>query len=162
MKLLAEIAQSGSGDAVGSGAQINLIEIEIENALLGVGALDPDREDRFLRLAQIGLLARQKEVLRNLLRDGGGAFLLFLCRIVVDGAKDAAEVEAVVLIEILVFRGEERVDDHFRHCLNRNVNAPLFGKLRYKSAVACMNARNNRRLIGRKLVVVRQIFRNDP
>ena len=108
------------------------------------------------------MFARQKEVLRNLLRDGGRAFLLFLRRIVVNGAKDAAKVETVVFIEILVFRSEERVDDHFRHGLDRNINAPLFCKLRYKSAVACMNARDDGRLVGRKLVVVRQIFRNDP
>ena len=108
------------------------------------------------------MFARQKEVLRHLLRDGGRAFLLFLRHIVVEGPEDAAKVETAVLIEILVFGGEERVDDHFRHGLDRNINAPLFRKLRYKSAVARVNARNDGRFVGCKLVIVRQIFRNNP
>ncbi len=101
------------------------------------------------------MFARQEEVLGNLLRDGRRAFLLFLRNIIVDGAKDAAKVETVMLIEILVFGGKERIDDQFRHGLDWNINAPLFCELRYKSAVARLNARNDRRFVSRKLIVVR-------
>ena len=147
VKLLAEIAQSSGGDAIRARAQIDLIEVEIENVLLGIGALDPYCEDRFLRLAQIGLLACQKKVLRNLLRDGRSAFLLLLRHVVVDGAKDAPKVEAVMLVEVLIFGGEKSVDHQLRHGLHGNIDAPLLRKLGDEPAIACVNARDDRRLI---------------
>ena len=73
MHRLVEIDQRGGGDAVGAEAEIDLVEIELEDLLLGIGALDLEREQRFLDLALERDLVGQKEVLGDLLGDGRGA-----------------------------------------------------------------------------------------
>ena len=83
MQLLAEIAQAGGRHAIGARAEIDLIEIEVENLVLRERAVDANRKDRLLRLAQEGLLARKQEVLRNLLGDRGRAFPLMSGNVVV-------------------------------------------------------------------------------
>ena len=70
---LVEIDQRGRGNAVGAKAEIDLVEIELEDLLLGIGALDLEREQRFLDLALERDLVGQKEVLGDLLGDGRGA-----------------------------------------------------------------------------------------
>ena len=72
-QLLAEIVERGGGDAVRAHAEIDLVEVELEDLLLGEGALDADGEHRLLELAIELLLAGQQEVLGDLLGDGGGA-----------------------------------------------------------------------------------------
>ncbi len=70
---LVVVDQRGRGDAVGAEAEIDLVEIELEDLVLGVGALDPQREQRFLDLAVERDLVGQQEVLGDLLRDRGSA-----------------------------------------------------------------------------------------
>ena len=66
-------------------------------------------------LRSIGLVARQKEVLGHLLGDGRGADHaaagLRAAQIGDGGAQDALNVEAAMLIEILVLGGDESFDD---------------------------------------------------
>ncbi len=73
MHRLVEIDQRRGGDAVGAKPEIDFIEIELENLVLGVSALHLQREHRFLDLALERHLVGQQEVLRHLLGDGGGA-----------------------------------------------------------------------------------------
>jgi len=47
-------------DAVGALAEVDLVEVHLENLVLGVGLLDPDREDDFLEFAGDGLLVREE------------------------------------------------------------------------------------------------------
>ena len=47
--------------AIGAHAEIDLIEIELEDLLLGEGALDADGKDRLLQLALDGLVAATRE-----------------------------------------------------------------------------------------------------
>ena len=46
-----EVVEGGGRYAVGTGTQINLVEIELENPVLGESVLDPHGEDGFLDLA---------------------------------------------------------------------------------------------------------------
>ena len=48
---LVEIVERRRGDAIGAEAEEDLVEIELEDLVLGVGLLDAEREDRFLDLA---------------------------------------------------------------------------------------------------------------
>ena len=68
-----EIDQRRGGDAVGAEAEIDFVEIEFEDAVLRIGALDAHRQQGFLDLAGEGDLVGQKEVLRDLLGDRRGA-----------------------------------------------------------------------------------------
>ena len=68
-----EIDQRRGGDAVGAEAEIDFVEIEFEDLVLRIGALDPHRQQGFLDLAGERHFVGQQEVLRDLLGDGGGA-----------------------------------------------------------------------------------------
>ena len=96
--------------------RIDLVEVELEDLVLGVGALDADGEDRLLELALERALARQQEVLGDLLGDGRGALGAPVAALdlgfdeLEHGARDALEVEAAVLVEALVLGRQEGGD----------------------------------------------------
>jgi hypothetical protein len=50
---LVEIGQRSGGDAVGVQAPEDLVEIKLENPVLGIGLLDAEGEDGFLDLALV-------------------------------------------------------------------------------------------------------------
>src|SRR6185295_981154 len=70
---LAEVALRRRLDAVSAGAEIDAVEIEVEDLVLGIFPLEPYREDHLLQLALHGALLRQEQVLGELLRDGRAA-----------------------------------------------------------------------------------------
>ena len=53
---LVEIALRGGLDAVGAGAEIDPVQVELEDLLLGELGLQPDRQDQLLGLAPVGLV----------------------------------------------------------------------------------------------------------
>ena len=156
-----EIDQRRGGDAVGAEAEIDFIEIEFEDAVLRIGALDAHRQQGFLDLAGEGDLVGQKEVLRDLLGDRRGALRTLVgakvLRIRHGRARHAGEVDAAVLVEVLVLGREERVGDEFWHRLDRQIEAPLLGIFAEQRTVGRMDARHHRRLVILKLRIVRQV-----
>src|SRR5690606_32046844 len=105
-------------------------------------------------------LVAQKEILRDLLGDGRGAFGTLLAHVlqVCDRrADDAAYVDAAMLEERLVLGGDERVDDEPRHNVDGHEDAPLLGELAEQLAVAGIDPRDDRRLVIGELTVVGQI-----
>ena len=161
-----EIDQRRGGDAVGAEAEIDFVEIEFEDLVLRIGALDAHRQQGFLDLAGERHLVGQKEVLRDLLGDrrralrtAVGAVIL---RVEHRGARHAGEVDAAVLVEILVLGREERVDDEFRNRLDRQIEPALLGVFAEQRAVGGMDARHHRRLVILKLRIVRQVLGEMP
>ena len=156
-----EIDQRRCGDAVGAEAEIDFIEIEFEDAVLGIGALDAHRQQRFLDLARERHFIGQKEVLGDLLGDRRGALRTLVRAEVLHihhgRARHAREVDAAVLVEVLVLGREERVGDELWHRLDRQIEPPLLGILAEQRAVGRMDARHHRRLVILKLRIVRQV-----
>ena len=163
---LVEIEQRGGGDAVGAHAQVYFVEIELEDSLLGEGALDLHRQQGFLDLARPGQLVGEQEVLGDLLGDGGGALRAAAAAVVLDvgyaGARDAREVDAAVLVEALVLGRDEGLDDALRHRLNREIEPPLAGIFGEQRAVGGVHAGHDRRLVVLQLGIVRQVAREVP
>ena len=163
---LVPIGLRGRGDAIGAHAEIDLVEIELEDLLLGEGALDADGEDRLLQLALDRLVAGEQEVLGDLLGDGRGAdrapARLQVAHIGDHGADDALHVEAAVLVEILVLGGDEGIDDAGRDGGDRHVDAPLAREFRDQRAVIGVDAGHHRRLVFGEHLVVRQLARHFP
>ena len=62
-----EVVEGGLGHAVVARAEIDLVQIELEDALLGVGLLDAEGEDGLADLARERRLVGQQEVLGDLL-----------------------------------------------------------------------------------------------
>ena len=168
LQLLVEIAHARGRAAIGAHAEVDLVEIELENAVLRVGALDADGEDRFLDLALHRALAAQKKVLRHLLGDGRGAFdaprLAFELRFdeLEDGARDALEIDAAVFVEAPVLGRKERRDEALGDRVDRHEDAPLARVLGDERAVVRVDARHHRRLVLREALVAGEVLRDLP
>ena len=161
-----EIDQRRGRDAVGAEAEIDFVEIEFEDAVLRIGALDAHRQQGFLDLAGEGDLVGQKEVLRDLLGDRRGALRTpvgaEILRIQHGGARHAGEVDAAMLVEVLVFGREERVDDELWNRLDRQIEAALLGVFAEQRTVGRMDARHHRRFVILKLRIVGQVLGEMP
>ena len=113
---LAEIELRGRLDAEGAAAHIGAVEVELEDLVLGELALQPEREVCFLDLALERPLARQEEVLGELLGDRGAALhdaarLGIAC----DGAEGADDVDAEMVVEAAILGREHCLDDIVGH-----------------------------------------------
>ncbi|HRH85495.1 MAG TPA: hypothetical protein PLO41_01495, partial [Rubrivivax sp.] len=113
-------------DAVGPVAEEDLVQVELENLILGQLALNDVGEHHFLQLALVGLLGRQEKVARHLHGDGAAALLLFMgVGEFQHGAQHRQPVDARVLIEAIVFGGDDRLLEQGRHLLDGHRRAPL-------------------------------------
>ena len=72
-QIFSEIDLGGRREAVGALAEIDLVDVELEDLVLGQAVLDLEGEQRFVELARERLLRGQEEVARHLHGDGGGA-----------------------------------------------------------------------------------------
>src|SRR5262249_28135338 len=70
VRRLAEIAAGSKLDAPGAAAEIDGIEVELENLRLAQRLLDSRRDDHLADLALIGQIIAHQEVLDDLLGDG--------------------------------------------------------------------------------------------
>ena len=104
-------------DAPGAAAEIDGVEIELENLPLAQLAFDPRRHDHLADLALVGEIVTHQQVLRDLLGDGRAALRAAgLGKVADEGADQAALVDPLVLIEAPVLGRNEG----FLHVL-RNV-----------------------------------------
>src|SRR5262249_57158109 len=98
-----EIAARGELDAPGSAAEIDRIEIELEDLRLAQRLLDPRRDDHLADLSLVGQVLAHQQVLDDLLSDGGAALRAAGGGEVSDeGADQAALVDPLVLVEAFV------------------------------------------------------------
>ena len=74
----AEVGVRRGIDAVGSGAEVDDVEVALEDLVLGVVALDLDGQQRLLDLARERDLIVEKQPARELLRDRRGALKLLV------------------------------------------------------------------------------------
>src|SRR5439155_23629136 len=108
----AEVALLGALDAVGAIAEVDLIEVELENPVLRVLRLDCARDLRLLELADRRLLtgdAVGEDVPRELHRDRREALApTSRAEVADDRARDTLPVDAGVLVEAFVLGNDER------------------------------------------------------
>jgi hypothetical protein len=163
---LVEIKQRGGGDPVSAHAQVNFVEIKLEDLLFGIGALDAHRQQRFLDLAVDRDLVGQQEVFRHLLGDGGGPLRALVAAEVLDEhqrrARDAGNVDAAVLVEILILRRDEGVEHELGDRLNRQIEAALARVFGEQRPVRGVHAGHHRRFIILQLRIFRQALGEMP
>ena len=167
-QVLAEIGQTRRRHAIGAPAEKNLVEIKLEDAILGEILLDPVGEDRLLDLALIGALARQKEVLHHLLGDARGAAkpnvlaLKLAQRELRDRLGDGEGVDAGMGVEVLVFGADDRVLHQIRNFFNRGEQAALARIFGDDIAIGGIGPAHGRRFVFRQALRVRQIRAEPP
>ena len=111
---LVEVRLRGGLDAVGTTAEVDRVEVVLEDLVLRLLPGDLDREDDLLVLARQGEVVLAGGHLHVLLGDGG-ATAGAAGELVVHGAADADEVEAGVGVEGAVLGGEHRVANVLGH-----------------------------------------------
>ena len=142
-------------DAVRAVAEVDLIEVELENSLLVVLRLDLACDFRFLDLADDGFLARDllgEDVARELHRYGGKPLRVSVERRAQNHAGGAVPVDAGVLVEPLVFGADERFLNDLRDLVDLHQRAALETKLGDESPVSRVELRRLvRRVLGQAL-----------
>ena len=133
----AEIALRRAFDAVGAGAEIDAVEIELEDLRFAEFVFEPERQHHFLRLARDRALLGQEQILGELLGDGRAALRGAAAQHVGDQrAHDSERVDAVMRVEAAILDGDEGL---------RHVVGQLAQRHRGAAHVA---ARGERRAVG--------------
>ena len=110
LRRLAEQVPRHRLDAVDAGAQIDPIEIQLEDLRLRELRVDHDREHGLARLAPVGPLVRQEQRPRQLLRQRAPALDgLRRADVANDGAAEGNRVDAGMVVEAVVLDGDERL-----------------------------------------------------
>ena len=108
---LVEVILRGRIDAEGAAAHIGAVEIQLEDLVLGQPRFQPHRQERLLDLALDRALVGQKQVLGELLGDGGAALHDAAgARIGDQRARGAGDIDAEMLVEAPVLGREHRLD----------------------------------------------------
>src|SRR4029077_3904879 len=107
-------------DAVGAGAEIDAVEIKLENLRLAEFVLKPERERQLLQLARNRALLGQEQILGELLGNGRAALRRATPEHVVDdGAHDPPRIDAVMRMEAPVLDRDERLGHVVRQFAQR-------------------------------------------
>ena len=134
--VLVEVVERCLFDAVVRAAEIDLVQVEEEDVVLGEVLLQAHREQDLLQLPAPALLAAEEEVLHHLLGDGRGPQPLLPAERVDDGGADERErVEPGVLVEVLVLGRDHRLHQHARDLVHRHDRAALAVELPHDRAV---------------------------
>ena len=97
-------------DAVDAATQIDAVQIQLEDFFLGELGVDHQRQHRLADLAAVGLLVRQKQRARELLRERAAALdrARFL-DVAEHRASERDRIDARMPEEAVIFDGDERV-----------------------------------------------------
>src|SRR5262245_5747245 len=107
-------------------AEVDLVEVQLEDSILRVPTLEGQREHGLLELALEALVRGQEEHFGELLGDGAAALDdAPASKILIDGASDAGGVDAVMRIEAGVLRGDDGVAEPLRDLLERDEDPAL-------------------------------------
>ena len=118
----AEVAPRRRVDAVGAAAEVDAIEVELEDVGFRQPRLEPQRQRELLELAREGAVGAEIEVLGQLLRQRRAALHGSPFAQVGDRcAHHAQRVDAVVVVEALILGGDHRVGNVARQQIERHV-----------------------------------------
>src|SRR4029078_476160 len=111
-------------------AEENLVEIELENLVLGQRLFDSPRQEQLRELARVPLFGAQEEIARNLLGYRARALGFFTAaeNHVHSGAQHALPVEAGMFVKTGVLGGDEGVLQLDRNLVDLDRDAPGFAK----------------------------------
>ena len=105
-----EVSLAGFLDAVGTGAEVDGVEVESEDFFFVVGMLKLESEDYFFGFAAPVLLLGEEGVFCELLGNSGGTFFdVTFLDVDEAGSDDALPINSDVVIEAAVFHSDDRL-----------------------------------------------------
>ncbi len=114
----AEIAMRRGVDAISAGAEINPVQIDLEDLILGEAVFEPQRQQGLADLAREAALGRQEQVLGELLGDRAAALDDMAGGEIGDrGADEPDRIDAEMAIEAAVLGRDHRLGQVGRHLL---------------------------------------------
>ena len=126
--VLVEVGAGRGLHPVGALAQVDLVQVEVEDLLLGEHALDAVGENRLGQLAQVALFRGEQQAAGDLLGDGRAALAAAAGEQVVDGGPgDGPAVQAGVLPETAVLGGDKGPGQECGHLAVGDDDAELVG-----------------------------------
>ena len=150
-------------ESVISRAQINLVAVHREDLFLRVVPLDLQRQDRLFDFpVEAAVGAVQEKTAGKLHGQSAGALGdAVVSDIVPGGFEHAREIDAPVLLEMLVFGGENRVLEYLRNLAVGEQDAPLDGERADRLAVVGVEFGDDVRVVILERVDFRQVARID-
>ncbi len=147
VEALAEVGLGRGRHAIAALAKEDDVQIGLQDLLFGELMFHAVGDEDFLQLAPNALVEGQEHVPGGLHRDGAGA-LRVVARGEVDEhrAQHAAVVEAVVAVEALVFRGNERVAHRLGNVGVGDQHPTLLADLCDQLAAAAVDAHGHRQV----------------
>ena len=129
---LSEVVKRREPDAVDRAvailAEVDLVEVGLQDLVLVVVQLQQKRHHELDRLALQRALGRQEEILDELLRHRAAALEALSADEADERARDPARIDAVVGVEVAVFRREERLHQVIRHLAQAHQNPILVAR----------------------------------
>ena len=155
----AEIILGSCLHAVGAVAQINLVEIEIENVLFAEGFIDAVGENGLFNLAFVAALRGQQKTLGDLLGNGaaalndGSGLEIFKER-----SYNTEKIDAAMFVKTRILSCDEGLLQLFGNALKGYDDASLFIELGDFLIVVRKDGRDDRRMV----IFERSDFRQIP
>ncbi|MCY1516836.1 hypothetical protein D9M68_514930 [compost metagenome] len=129
LQRLAEVGLGGGGEAVGAVAQVDLVQVDLQDLVLAQLLLEPEGQHDLRGLAAERALRAQVDVARHLHRDGRGALLAPALEAGHGRAREALVVHAAVVVEARVFHGQHGVLHDLRNVGEGREVAALLAEL---------------------------------
>ena len=163
-KRLVEVGLRRRSDAVRVLPEKDLVEVKLEDLLLAQRGLHAGGEDDLLDLAFRPAIAGEQEVLHHLLRDRRCTAHIPAARLhrLHRGGADAAQVVALMGVEILVLRRDEGLLDQVRDFGRGGVKAALLRELVDDLPLGRVDPRDRRRGVLREPLMAGQVAAIHP
>ena len=121
-------------------AEVHLIQVHLEDTVLGIAALELEGQHRLLQLPLEALVGREKQDLGELLGDGAATLDDAPAPVVLDdGPRHADRIDAPVRVEAPVFRGQDGVAERLGDLGQRHQDAPLDVELGHRLVVVVVD-----------------------
>jgi hypothetical protein len=154
----AEVGLGRDGEAVGALAEVDLVDVQLENLVLRQTAFDLECEKYLVELAVEGLLARQEKVARHLHRDRRCSLAATTGRQIGERrARDADRVDPGVFVEAFVLGGEDGLLEDRRDVCDADHATTLLAEFAQQVAVGRIDAQGYARTVIRERLEGRQI-----
>ena len=126
---LAEVHLRGGAKAVGALAQVDLVEVQLQDLVLAELPFQLHRDQRFLDLAFTRAAGAEEKGARHLLGDGGSTLRRAAFEVGPGGAHQAAQADAAMFVKARVFHREHGLLQGLRHLCDRQVQTPFAAEL---------------------------------